>query len=159
MTGLCSKTPLTFCSINIVSVFSSVEVSKSLRLSLSSHDTIIDNSIIFETISKYFMGNINIFKIMTFKLKLSLILIILMSCSDNVDSISTCETIDYPNKPSVDWFQSYGGSGEESHGHYILSTNDGGYIQIGETGFLTNNAKILVVKINHNGEFGFLKLK
>ena len=75
-----------------------------------------------------------------------------MSCSKDVDSISSCETIEYPNKPSLDWFQSYGGSGEESHGHFILSTNDGGYIQIGETGFLPNNAKILVVKINQNGQ-------
>ena len=47
-----------------------------------------------------------------------------MSCSKDVDSISSCETIEYPNKPSLDWFQSYGGSGEESHGHFILSTND-----------------------------------
>ena len=89
---------------------------------------------------------------MTFKLKLGLILIILMSCSADVDSISSCETIEYPNKPSIDWFKSYGGSGEESHGHYILSTNDGGYIQIGETGFLPNNAKIFVVKVDQNGQ-------
>ena len=69
-----------------------------------------------------------------------------MSCSKDVDIISSCETIEYPNKPSLSWFQSYGGSGEESHGHFILSTNDGGYIQIGETGFLPNNAKYLLLK-------------
>ena len=89
---------------------------------------------------------------MTFKLKLSLILIILMSCSNDVDSISSCESINYENKPSIDWFQSYGGSGEESHGHYILSTSDGGFIQIGETGSLPNNAKMLVVKVDRNGQ-------
>ena len=75
-----------------------------------------------------------------------------MSCSNDVESISSCESINYVNKPSIDWFQSYGGSGEESHGHYILSTSDGGFIQIGETGSLPNNAKMLVVKVDRNGQ-------
>ena len=55
------------------------------------------------------------------------------------------------NSPNSNWFVSYNGSGEESHGHFILSCSDGGYLQVGETGLLPNTAKILVVKINADG--------
>lgn len=51
----------------------------------------------------------------------------------------------------MDWNTEVDGSGEESHGHYILSCSDGGFLQIGETGFIPNSAKILVVKTDENG--------
>ena len=44
------------------------------------------------------------------------------------------------------------GSEEESHGHYILSCSDGGYLQIGETGIIPNTTKIFIVKTNHSGQ-------
>ena len=62
-----------------------------------------------------------------------------------------CNVSEYPNAPDKDWFASHGGSGEESHGHFILSCEDGGFLQVGETGFVPNSAKILVVKTDQNG--------
>ena len=50
------------------------------------------------------------------------------------------------------FLKSYGGTQEESHGHYILECDDGSYLQIGETGFLPSSAKILVIKVDSNGE-------
>ena len=41
--------------------------------------------------------------------------------------------------PNIEWFQQYNGSGEESHGHYIMTCDDGGYLQIGESNFLPND--------------------
>ena len=55
-------------------------------------------------------------------------------------------------QPNIDWFTSYNGSGEESHGHFIIKCSDGGFLQIGETNFLPNS-KILVVKTNSDGQF------
>lgn len=52
-----------------------------------------------------------------------------------------------------EWFTEHSGSGEEAHGHFILATSDGGYLQIGETGFIPNSAKIIVVKVDANGDF------
>jgi len=52
--------------------------------------------------------------------------------------------------PTIDWFQQYNGSGEESHGHYVMTCDDGGFLQIGESDFLPNS-KIFVVKTNSNG--------
>jgi len=62
-----------------------------------------------------------------------------------------CNLNDYPNAPEKDWFFQFNGTGEESHGHFILACSDGGFLQIGETGFIPNSAKLLVVKINSNG--------
>ena len=62
-----------------------------------------------------------------------------------------CNDSEYPDAPQSNWFFSYGGSGEESHGHFILTCQDGGYLQVGETGFIPNSAKILVVKTDQNG--------
>ena len=51
--------------------------------------------------------------------------------------------------PDFEWIKSVEGSQEEAHAHFIFTTNDNGYIQVGETGFLDNNtAKILVAKTN-----------
>ena len=58
--------------------------------------------------------------------------------------------------PEIDWFDSYNGSGEESHGHYILKCNDGGFLQVGETNFLPNS-KILVIKTNSFGQLMWSK--
>ena len=68
-----------------------------------------------------------------------------------------CNVSEYPNSPERDLFTSYGGSGEESHGHFILTCSDGGYLQVGETGFIPNSAKILVVKIDQGGAFQWSK--
>ena len=62
-----------------------------------------------------------------------------------------CNINDYPNAPGIEWNTEVDGSEEESHGHYILSCSDGGFLQIGETGFIPNSAKILVVKTDENG--------
>ena len=53
--------------------------------------------------------------------------------------------------PTVEWFTSHGGSREESHGHYILECADGGFLQVGETGFVGSDARILVVKTDATG--------
>lgn len=70
---------------------------------------------------------------------------------------NTCSIIDYPEAPGSDWYNSYGGSGEEAHGHFILTCSDGGYLQVGETGFIPNSAKLLVVKIDQAGAFQWSK--
>ena len=57
----------------------------------------------------------------------------------------------WQDAPAAEWFTYHGGSGEESHGHYILECEDGGFLQVGETGFVGSNAKILVVKTNSTG--------
>ena len=54
--------------------------------------------------------------------------------------------------PNILWFQDYGGTGEESHGHFILSCDDGGFLQVGETyDYSNNSSKVLIVKTNENG--------
>ena len=58
-----------------------------------------------------------------------------------------CNLNEYPNAAEKDWFIEHNGSEEEAHGHFILACSDGGYLQIGETGFIPNSAKILVIKV------------
>ncbi len=53
--------------------------------------------------------------------------------------------------PDVEWFTSHGGSQQESHGHYILECEDGGFLQVGETGYVGVSARILVVKTDSSG--------
>ena len=54
--------------------------------------------------------------------------------------------------PNILWFQDHGGTGEESHGHYIHSCDDGGFIQVGETyDYSNNSSKVFIVKTNENG--------
>ena len=62
-----------------------------------------------------------------------------------------CNQYKYSNASEKEWFTSHNGSNEESHGHFILSCSDGGYLQIGETGFITTSSKLLVVKTNSQG--------
>ena len=70
---------------------------------------------------------------------------------------STCSTF-IGLGPDIDWIKSVEGSMEEAHAHFIYTTSDNGYIQVGETGFLSDNtAKILVVKTDINGDLVWKK--
>lgn len=62
-----------------------------------------------------------------------------------------CNKNAFTNAPKKEWFVSHNGSEEESHGHFILACSDGGYLQVGETGFLSRSSKILIVKTNSQG--------
>ena len=62
-----------------------------------------------------------------------------------------CNVTAYPNSPEREWFTSHNGSKEESHGHYILTCSDGGFLQVGETGDITKSTNILVIKTNSSG--------
>ena len=53
--------------------------------------------------------------------------------------------------PAAEWFTSHNGSREESHGHYIIECEDGGFLQVGETGFVNFDARLLVVKTDASG--------
>ena len=53
--------------------------------------------------------------------------------------------------PDAEWFTSHGGSRAESHGHYVLACSDGGFLQVGETGFVGSDARLLVVKTDSGG--------
>ena len=75
-------------------------------------------------------------------LTLSIYLIVVGGCKKvNVD----CNLNAYLFAPDKSWFSSYKGTAEESHGHYILTCSDGGFLQVGETGFIPNSSKILVI--------------
>jgi hypothetical protein len=63
-----------------------------------------------------------------------------------------CNENYYSNAPNQNWFKSHNGSQDEAHGHYILSCSDGGFLQVGETGFIPNSASLFVVKTNSSGE-------
>ena len=55
--------------------------------------------------------------------------------------------------PKVSWHKSYGGSGEESHPHYVIQTTDRGFLMVGETGFVEDrSARIFVVKTDREGD-------
>jgi hypothetical protein len=78
-----------------------------------------------------------------------LLAVILFSSCRKVNN--TCTVEDYPDSPKCEWFSSFNGTEEESHGHFILSCSDGGYLQVGETGFIPNSAKLLIIKTDQNG--------
>ena len=59
--------------------------------------------------------------------------------------------------PKAEWFESHGGSGEESHGHFLIACDDGGFLQVGETGFVPDSARILVVKVDSKGKLEWKK--
>ena len=59
--------------------------------------------------------------------------------------------------PEKDWMRTIEGTQEESHGHFILATSDGGYLQIGETGFIPDGAKIMVAKLDSTGNYAWKK--
>ena len=58
-----------------------------------------------------------------------------------------------PPPPEKEWFVNYNGLREnkESHGHFILSCSDGGFIQIGESGSPFDAGRILVIKTDSDG--------
>lgn len=64
-----------------------------------------------------------------------------------------CNLTVYSNAPKTEWFISHSGSKDESHGHFILSCSDGGFLQIGETGDINKSTKLLAIKTNGNGDF------
>ena len=68
-----------------------------------------------------------------------------------------CNIDQYTNAPQKSWMQEISGSEEESHGHYILTCSDGGFLQIGETGFIPHSAKILAVKTDDSGQLVWKK--
>lgn len=66
--------------------------------------------------------------------------------------------VSFSQAPSMEWNKSYNGTGSESHGHYIITCSDGGFLQVGETGFIDNNsAKMLAIKVNSNGDLVWKK--
>ena len=79
-----------------------------------------------------------------------LVICVLLICCKKVNS--DCNEHFYSNAPQSSWFSSHSGSKEEAHGHYILSCSDGGFLQVGETGFIPGSASLFVVKTNSNGE-------
>ena len=96
----------------------------------------------------------NIFFMRLGKISFFLLFSILYGCKKvNKD----CNLKAYSNAPEKDWFVSYNGSKEESHGHFILSCSDGGYLQVGETGFLSNSSKLLIIKTNSQGDLVWKK--
>ena len=54
--------------------------------------------------------------------------------------------------PVQSWIKSYNGSQEESHGHFIMESEDGGFLQVGETGFIPSSARVFVVKTDTEGD-------
>ena len=80
-----------------------------------------------------------------------LIILSCISCYEK-QGVKDCETRSY-DTPEIQWFSSYNGSEEESHGHFIKSLSDGSFLQIGETGFVHNlSSKILIIKVDSNGD-------
>ena len=69
----------------------------------------------------------------------------------NFFKISQISTAPSANNSNT-WFKEHSGSQEESHGHFILACEDGGFLQIGETGIVGRaTANILVVKTDSEG--------
>lgn len=68
-----------------------------------------------------------------------------------------CNLTVYSNAPNKEWFNSFNGSKDESHGHFILSCSDGGFLQIGETGDISKSTKLLAIKTDANGDFMWSK--
>lgn len=69
----------------------------------------------------------------------------------------SCLSLTIIAQPNAEWFTEHSGTSEESHGHYIMTCSDGGFLQIGETGFIPNSAKLLVVKTNAMGDLVWQK--
>ena len=89
-------------------------------------------------------------------------LCLIISCNSNINddtdnlNIDSCVMELNENAPKTSWFKGYNGSGEESHGHFIMSCSDGGFLQVGETGFIPYS-KILVIKTDNVGDFLWAK--
>ncbi len=74
------------------------------------------------------------------KLYLLLLTFLLWSCKSVNDD---CNLQAYPNAPQLIWQTQIEGSQQESHGHFVLSCQDGGFIQIGETDLFLIQLKYL----------------
>ena len=89
------------------------------------------------------MQQIYLFKKL-FNYSILLLLTMLFGCfsgkSSSSESARVGNNADRSNKPEVLWINTTIGSGEESHGHFLLQCSDGGFLQIGETGNLPINA-------------------
>ena len=85
-------------------------------------------------------------------------LYLIISCNSNINdnadnlNMDSCDLKLNENAPKTSWFKGYNGSGEESHGHFIMSCSDGGFLQVGETGHIPYS-KILVIKTDNVGDF------
>lgn len=84
----------------------------------------------------------------------SFFLVLCTACTrpETANPSDDCTPPALSNAPNASFFTAYGGSGEESHGHYILNCFDGGYLQVGETGFIPQSAKLLVIKTDALGQ-------
>ena len=60
-----------------------------------------------------------------------------------------------PDAPQREWFYSYNGTrtNKESHGHFILVCEDGGFLQIGESGSPYDSGRTLIIKTDSFGQF------
>jgi len=90
-------------------------------------------------------------------IKLHFILIITLTVYSCKRVNNDCNQNRYKNAPNKEWFRSHDGTGEESHGHFILNCSNGGYLQVGETGFVPKSAKILVIKTDNHGNLQWKK--
>ena len=72
-----------------------------------------------------------------------------MAC--NKDQATTIPAVTPNLAALVAWSNSYGGSASEAHGHFLCETTEGHFLQIGETGFIPDSAKVLVVKVDSVG--------
>ena len=100
------------------------------------------------------MQQIYLFKKL-FNYSILLLLMMLFGCfsgkSSSSESARVGNNADRSNNPEVLWINTTIGSGEESHGHFLLQCSDGSFLQIGETGNLPINARIFVVKVGADG--------
>lgn len=68
-------------------------------------------------------------------------------------TVQILATASHGSPPKVEWHRAYNGSGEESHPHYVIETQDGGFLMVGETGFIDDKtARILAVKTDSLGQ-------
>lgn len=56
----------------------------------------------------------------------------------------------------LQWSRTYGGTGGDE-GHYIIQTNDGGYLIAGETMSFGNGGDMMLIKIDNNGSIQWSK--
>ncbi len=96
------------------------------------------------------MQQIYLFKKL-FNHSIPLLLMLLSGCfsgkSSSCENTGVGNNADRSNKREILWTNTTIGSGEESHGHFLLQCSDSGFLQIGKTGSLPINARIFVVKV------------
>ena len=89
------------------------------------------------------------------KLVILALLLLLQACladkSATSKKLKVNDAAELFTKPEIFWTTTVEGRGEESHGHFLLSCSDGGFLQIGETGRLPDDAQIFVAKVRADG--------